>query len=63
MIDDGEFGWGTDEPSRGTDAVGAAALVLATSLYGASLWLASGLQPLPSLFQLFKGAHPAHEHR
>lgn len=64
MIEDSEFGWGDggDLP-RGVAAVSAAALVIASGFYGASVWLASGLQPLPVLLQLFKGAEGAHEHR
>jgi hypothetical protein len=63
VIDDTEFGWGTGESSRSAAAVSAAALVVAAGLYGASVWLASGLHPLPALLQIFKGASGAHEHR
>ena len=63
MIDDGDFGWGPAEPSRGAGAITAAALAVATGLYGVSVWLASGLQPLPSLFQSFKGADAVDERR
>ena len=55
MIEETEFGWGAGELPRGVAAASTAALVIASGWYGASVWVASGLHPLPSLVQLFKG--------
>ena len=57
-----EYGWGdSDADAPGAQpfgsGVGVAALVLASGLYGAAVWLASGLQPLSYLAA--RAARPA----
>jgi hypothetical protein len=51
VIGESDYGWG-DTDATSTHAfggVGSAALVLASGLYCAAIWVASGLQPLPYL--------------
>lgn len=51
MIGESDFGWGDQDAqgSRSFGGVGSAVLVVASGLYCASIWLASGLHPLPYL--------------
>ncbi len=50
MIEENEFGWGgVDTSSPALSVVSSAMLVVASGLYCGSVWLVSGLQPLPSL--------------
>ena len=51
MIGESDFGWGDTaaETPRAFGGVGSAALVVASGLYCAAIWFASGLQPLPYL--------------
>ena len=52
MNGDTDFGWGSTEPeSSGVfeGGMGSALLVVASGVYCAAIWLASGLQPLPYL--------------
>lgn len=51
MIGESDFGWGSSEPEgpRAFGGVASAALVVASGVYCAALWVASGLQPLPYL--------------
>ena len=51
MIGESDYGWGdgpADRP-RAFGGVGSAALLVASGLYVAAVWVASGLQPLPYL--------------
>jgi len=49
VIGESDFGWGDQDGPRSFGSVGSAVLVVASGLYCASVWLASGLQPLPYL--------------
>jgi hypothetical protein len=51
VIGESDFGWGDTaaESPRAFGGVGSAALVVASGLYCAAIWFASGLQPLPYL--------------
>jgi hypothetical protein len=50
-MSEGDYGWGDSDNANGPSfgGVGMAALVVASGLYCAAVWVASGLQPLPYL--------------
>jgi hypothetical protein len=41
-----DFGWGDSDAPKGLGNLGSAILVIASGLYGASVWVAGGLPPL-----------------
>jgi hypothetical protein len=45
----GDFGWGDADDASAWGGAGSAVLVVASSLYGAAVWLANGLPPIPYL--------------
>ena len=45
-MSESDYGWG-DSDTSSFGGVGMAALVVASGLYCAAVWVASGLQPLP----------------
>jgi len=50
-MSESDYGWGDSDAGgdRSFGSVGMAALVVASGLYCAAVWVASGLQPLPYL--------------
>jgi hypothetical protein len=61
MIGDSDFGWGDTEGEarHAFGGVGSATLVVASGLYCAAVWLATGLQPLPFLASRLSGLRGA----
>ncbi len=57
-MSESDFGWGDSDAAgdRSFGGVGMAALVVASGLYCAAVWVASGLQPLPYLAARARGS-------
>jgi hypothetical protein len=70
MMPESEYGWGDSDPTgeRPFGSVGMAALVVASGLYCAAIWVAGGLPPLPYLAARARGlrrdpSHGGRSHR